>query len=103
MKIEVIKNDFGYGYQFTLREPDGSPTDLTGAVVTLRAQHSEAESASLIKTISAEMPLASGVVLYVVDAADYPIEGVYYAEIELTAAGKKVTYPGFTILVIPKV
>lgn len=103
MKIEVIKNDFGYVYQFELKEPDGTPTDLTGASLLIRARHSEDSTALLSKVITIDTPAANGVALYTLETADFPIEGVYYAEIEMTVSGKKVTYPGFTIVVIPKV
>lgn len=103
MKIEVIKNDFGYVYQFALKEPDGSATNLTGATIRIRAQHSEDENSTLEKTISADTPLTNGIAMYTLEAGDFPIDGVYYAEIEVTSAGKLVTYSGFTIVVIPKV
>jgi hypothetical protein len=103
MKIEVIKNDFGYIYRFELKEPDGTPTDLTGATINLRARHSEDSASTLVKAMTIDTPATDGVVLYTVAAVDFPKEGVYYAEIEVTAAGKLITYPGFTIVVIPKV
>ncbi len=103
MKIEVIKNDFGYVYRFALKEPNGTATDLTAATVIIRARHSEDAGSTLSKALTLDTPLTNGIAFYTLAANDFPIPGVYYAEIEMTVTGKKVTYPGFTIVVIPKV
>lgn len=103
MKIEVIKNDFGYSYTFNLKEPDGTPSDLTGAVVTFKGTHSEFPS-NKVETVMTVEDAVNGVASFTIAEDTFPIEGVYYGEIQAVyTTVKQVTYPDFTIVVIAKV
>lgn len=102
MKIEIIKSDYGYSYQFTLKEPDGTPSDITDSTVTLRARHSEFGDV-VEKPMTIINPTA-GTVKYELEEGDFTREGVYYAEVVTEVDGdRRATYPGFTLMVIPKV
>lgn len=104
MKIEIIKNDFGYSYRFYLKNADGSASSIdTDSTVKLRARHSENEDVVVEKELEISNA-AGGVVLYTLQASDFSRDGVYYGEIEVSLdAESKTTYQGFTIVVLPKV
>jgi hypothetical protein len=103
MKIEVIKNDFGYAYTFNLKEPNGTASDLTGAVVKFKGTHSEFPNNQAESTM-AVLDAANGIASFTVATDTFPIAGVYYGEIEAVyTTVKQVTYPGFTIVVLAKV
>lgn len=109
MKIEIIKNDFGYSYRFFLKEPDGTASDLTEAQsVKLRATHSEFPE-SFVEHDMVVDDAATGAVVYTLAADDFIREGVYYGEIQVTLGEEsgepeqQVTYSGFTLIVLPRV
>ena len=101
MKIQVIQGDSGYDYQFTLQKADGSVTDLTGATLTMKGVHNQFSSKTMSKEIGIE-DAENGVALYTIGADDFPVDGIYYGEIEAVyGSGKKITFKDLTIEVLP--
>lgn len=107
IKIEVVKNDYGYSYIFNLKNPDGTAADLSGMTAKIRARHIDFPETTLEKSIEITDDEA-GRCEYTVAADDFAKEGLYYAEVETTSGdesgdGATISYQGFSIVVIPKV
>jgi hypothetical protein len=104
-QLEIVQNDKGIDLAFTLQNNDGTALNLTGAALTLKAQHKSTPGAAV--DISGSMTIvtaAAGTCKYTTTGTDFITPGKYDAEIEVNFnSGQKIqTFPNILIEVIPQ-
>ncbi len=99
--IKVVKSDKLYDINFTLQDANGSPFDLSGAVMLFKAQKQGTPNLKF----SGSMGIVSapaGTCKYTVQATDFDEAGQYYGEIEATFGSKVVTWNDIVVIVEPE-
>jgi len=85
MSLEAKEGEYGFYWVFTILNADGTPKDLTGYTVQLRVQR-EGENTDHFKKACEVIDEVNGKCRYLVEDGDFT-EGVYDAELVLTATG----------------
>jgi Na+-transporting NADH:ubiquinone oxidoreductase subunit NqrF len=101
-KIEVTQNDSLYDLNFTLQDADEVAFDLTDAIeIRLKVQEQDSDELKVdgfLETVSA----SDGTCKYTVQAADFDVDGKYYAEIEVTMmTGQIITWDDILVVISP--
>lgn len=102
--VKRIVGDYGDTYTFGLTEPDGTPSDLTGATAAKlqmrREGYSTYQASGACVIVS---PPTGGVVTYTVAATDFPSPGIYYCQVEATYPTKTLTWDVLAVTVVDRV
>lgn len=99
MSIEIKKGNYGIDLEFEVKNPDGTPFDLTGYTVTLKVWKPGKATLSLSATCEI-IDAANGKCRYTVKEGDFQEVGDFYAELELTKAGVCIDTETFGIKVV---
>ena len=85
--------DFGDKYTISLKEDDGTASNLTGATQAKFSARLEGGTFLAVnKAISILSPVTNGQVEYQVAAADLDIPGLYFCQVEMTFPTRVTTY-----------
>lgn len=97
--LSRMQNDYGDVISFNLENPDETISDITGATAaTLQTRH-EGYSGLMLTAAMTIMNAALGIVQYTVQAADFPVAGLYYCQVVVTYPAKEITYDPAVIMV----
>ena len=104
-QITVLKGDYGYDLNFVLQDTTGVVYDLTTAMSLLfRVQKPNGiEALKFANAMSVVAPATAGTCKYTTTSTDFNQTGVYNAEIQVTFAGKVITFDSIEITAIPKI
>jgi len=102
--FSVVVEDALYDLNFTLQDGAGVVVDLTGAALVFAAQlvsDYPVEFTGNMSVVSA----SGGTCKYTVAATDFPVAGVYNAQIQATysGSGKIITWPNIQITALSRV
>lgn len=91
-KITIPKGDEGFKLEFTVKDSDGDPVNLTGYTAVNIKMWAPGVPGTLLLDQACDNAAANGTCDYTVDEDDfpdgtYPAVGRYHAELELTSAG----------------
>lgn len=100
-KISVVQNDALYDLNFTLTDNSGTPINLAGATILLKAQIEHTTTLKFTGSMSI-VDASTGKCKYQVQATDFSQAGKYMAEIQVTIGTQIITYSGIIINVEPE-
>jgi len=93
--MTIPKGDYGYYLNFTVTDSAGDAYNITDYTVTLKVWHGT--KGSLMTGTCAPVVAASGTCRYLVVDGAFPTNGIYQAELELTATGVVQSTENFTL------
>ena len=86
--VNVIKNDFGFDFSFTVTDSNDNVVDLSASNVAFRL--GKPGETPLISGACTGMSV-SGTCAYSVQDGDLSTEGIYKGELEITTGSQKLT------------
>ena len=101
--VEVKQNDFGYYLNFTVQNDDGSVFSIVGYVVTMNVWKKARFPEMLMTGVCAPVVPASGTCRYLVIITDFPTDGEYAMELEMTKAGENISTRTYELTVTESV
>lgn len=86
-KLDVKVDNFGFYFQFTIQNADGTAYNLTGTTPLIKVWESGSVTAAFTGTCNIVSPATDGICRYLVGSADFDTLGTFLGEIEITKAG----------------
>ncbi|KKL83826.1 hypothetical protein LCGC14_1970830, partial [marine sediment metagenome] len=90
-KVIVKQNDFGYYLNFTVQNHDGTVFNLAGYTITLNVWRESRFPIILLAGACGIVVAADGTCRYLVVTGDFPDEGMFKYELEMTAVGENIS------------
>lgn len=91
MAIQIVRNDYGFNLEITVKQHDGAVLDLTGSTITFTAAPVDSiGTAQATGTCTLSNPTA-GVCKYPVASGDFNVAGEFRAEIYIAFASEFIT------------
>ena len=97
----VRQGNYGFSWQFTVQNSDGTAKNLTGITVNIEVYTAEVSPTIVFSHPCTITNATAGICTYTVQLTDFPNVGHFYADLLLAETGyDEETFP-FTIDVIP--
>jgi len=99
LKIYIPKDDYGYGWEFHIRDHNDNVVDITTYTVTLKVWSTDSGTLAVDAACANTTPTL-GIATYTIQSGDFDTAGTYSAELELTKTGVIASTVGFEIIVV---
>lgn len=100
--IIAYQDDVGYDLQFTVKDVDGNPFNLTGATVYFRACFPCSNSLKINGVCTLDVDPTTGQCTYTTVSGDFDTPGAMNAELYISVGGKEIRIQGMVIDVIKR-
>ena len=100
--LEVVQSDYGYNLNFALVNSDSSIFNLTGNTGILFKAQQTNRTALKFSGVMNVASASAGTCYYTVAAGNFPQQGIYNAQIQVSFISGIVTFPNIQITVIAK-
>ena len=100
--INIVQSDFGYNINFSLQDLSGGVFNLTGYTsIFFRVQKVNNTTLQFTHSMVVQSAI-NGTCYYTVQAGDFPLSGIYNAQIQVNFASETVTFPDIQLTAIAK-
>jgi hypothetical protein len=98
-QIIIPQKDKGYAIAFTVEYANATPRDLSGYTVNMKAWSPTIPGTLIVNNTCTPVNASAGTCTYTIASGDFNTVGLYYGELELTAAGIQESTETFKIIV----
>lgn len=97
--IELVQGNYGQILPFTLTDSAGVPVDITNATSLAFVAQLDSDNSVEFSNAMTKVNGPAGTCTYTVLQTDFPISGVWNAQVVVTYAGEVLTFTGIAITV----